>query len=124
MSTVQHRQLSPHFATWESQCPCGCGFGLNPGDVYPPLLGPLEELRKAYGAPLNVNSWCRCVRWEKRKGRSGKSQHTKGKAVDIRCGDLKRLVRLAEKIPAFRDGGIGIYKTFVHVDVRGKRARW
>lgn len=28
------------------------------------------------------------------------------------------------KIPAECGGGSGIYKSWVHVDVRGKRARW
>ena len=36
----------------------------------------------------------------------------------------QELAKSAIEIKEFRDGGIGIYTNFVHVDVRGRKARW
>ena len=125
MSAVKHRQLSPHFNVWEFRCRCGCGFGLQPGDVDQRLVDGLEELRETFGGPLIVNSGCRCAKHNGKKDTGGVSgsQHTQGKAADIKCSDKARLLRLAKTIPAFRDGGIGVYSWGVHLDVGPKR-RW
>ena len=39
---------------------------------------------------------------------------------------VEQLARAAEQVPGFRIGGVGRYpkKGFVHVDVRGTKARW
>jgi len=36
----------------------------------------------------------------------------------------KRFAEIAEKVPSFRDGGIGLYLGRIHVDIRKGRARW
>jgi uncharacterized protein YcbK (DUF882 family) len=38
----------------------------------------------------------------------------------------KELANYAKQVHSFQNGGIGVYedKGFVHVDVRGKLARW
>ena len=36
----------------------------------------------------------------------------------------EELKKFAEEIPEFANGGIGIYDWGIHVDVRGRRARW
>ncbi|MBI4642492.1 MAG: DUF882 domain-containing protein, partial [Deltaproteobacteria bacterium] len=51
-----------------------------------------------------------------------------GRAADVCISgmSLKTVAKLAEGVPAFRNGGIGVYSEngFVHLDVRGHRARW
>jgi uncharacterized protein YcbK (DUF882 family) len=48
-----------------------------------------------------------------------------GAAADIRIdGDTEFLLRCVHQIPEFQDGGIGKYNSFIHVDVRGCKARW
>lgn len=90
------------------------------------LLDALQQLRDLIGVPIHVNSGFRCPAWNKRVGGAKNSAHLRGIAADIRCEELTpaELARFAEEIPAFANGGIGIYKSWVHVDVRGKRARW
>ena len=54
------------------------------------------------------------------------SQHTLGTAADLWGPPVGVLLAAALTVPAFYDGGIGVYlnRRFLHVDVRGHRARW
>jgi uncharacterized protein YcbK (DUF882 family) len=57
------------------------------------------------------------------------SQHLTAKAADINAVNYtpKSLAAVIEKLIAdgkMKQGGIGIYKGFVHYDIRGTRARW
>jgi uncharacterized protein YcbK (DUF882 family) len=49
-------------------------------------------------------------------------------AADVSCPDgmtAEDLAQEAEAIPAFQQGGIGIYPSWVHLDVRTTgKARW
>ena len=63
------------------------------------------------------------------KGRDGTSQHTLGKAADITAQGLKPKYVAAkiEQLISSGDmlqGGLGVYPTFVHYDIRKTRARW
>ena len=116
-------KLSEHFTEDEFACKCGCGFC----DVDPRLIAALEHLRKIINAPIHVNSGCRCEKHNASlKGSSPNSQHKLGKAADIVVKGLSPSVvaGIAEAVPEFDSGGIGIYGTFTHVDVRNGRARW
>lgn len=122
--------LSPHFKRSEFACRCGCGFGLADGDVDPRLVAALEEFRRRLGnVPVVISSGCRCLKHNAGvPGSAEKSYHTKGMAADVRVKGWRPvgLERVAEEVEAFRLGGIGVYhkKGFVHLDVRGRRARW
>lgn len=91
----------------------------------PDLLVKLEELRKAIGnRAIIVNSGYRCATHNRNVGGAKNSQHLYGSAADIvaRGISVNTLYNHANKV--FSNGGVGRYKTFVHVDVRGHRARW
>lgn len=106
--------------------------------VYDPLLDSLEALRELVNKPIHLLSGCRC--WEHNlsiPGSSRRSQHLVEnehgtsrpcKAADIYISGTKprQMFQQALLIPAFRSGGIGIYEGqgFIHVDVRGEKARW
>jgi len=124
--------LSAHFSLAEFRCKCGkCGL---PTGVNPPLIEGLETLRAMAGRPVNVNSGARCPHHNRAVGGSIWSQHivTPQKpildAADVAIAGFgsKQLFLMAEQIPQFLTGGIGYYpgKAFVHVDVRGRKARW
>ena len=49
------------------------------------FLALLDKVREKAGIPLVLNCAYRSREWDKSKGRSGNSAHTRGKAVDIRC---------------------------------------
>lgn len=76
----------------------------------------LDECRDFAGIPFVINSAYRSVEYEKKKGRTGTSQHCKGLAVDIRCRtNAERFRILASLLVAgFRRIGIGF--NFIHVD--------
>jgi uncharacterized protein YcbK (DUF882 family) len=51
--------------------------------------------------------------------------HLYGKAADIKINGVapKTVAAYAEKLMP-KKGGIGIYKTFTHIDVRPSKSRW
>lgn len=80
------------------------------------FLRVLDRIRETAGIPLVLNCAYRSVAWDKAKGRSGNSAHTRGKAVDIRCNASAtrwKIVRAAITCGIRR---IGIGETFVHID--------
>lgn len=86
-------------------------------DMKPELMAMLDELRERCNMPLVINCAYRSVGWDKSKGRSGNSAHTKGMAVDIRCNSSAtrfKIVRYAIELGFNR---IGIGKTFIHLDI-------
>ncbi|MBS9768406.1 MAG: hypothetical protein KGV44_12840 [Flavobacteriaceae bacterium] len=90
------------------------------------LLYAMDYLRKKLGNPILINSHFRTIEYEKTQGRSGHSQHTIGKAVDLSGKGLVRLISNAvrtknEVYQELRNLGInaiGVYDDFVHLDVR------
>lgn len=92
------------------------------------LIRALESLRLLVGKPIHIDSGYRSPSTNDEVGGVSHSQHMLGKAADISVEglDTYQLYVLADQIPDFAGGGIGIYpgSHFVHVDVRGERARW
>lgn len=113
--------LTKNFSECEFVCKC-CGRLV----LSSKLTAALQQLRDLIGEPIIVNCGYRCRKHNREVGGVPNSYHTKGMAADIRCDGLtpQELKKFAEAIPAFNQGGIGLYTTFVHVDVRGHAARW
>lgn len=85
-------------------------------DMDQDFMTMLDALRAQAGIPLVLNCAYRSKAWDIKKGRSGNSAHTRGKAADIRCNssaNRMKIVRAALEL-GFRRIGIG--KTYVHVD--------
>ena len=83
------------------------------------FLKRLDELREACGFPFIVTSGYRCPEGhpiEKNKTRPG--THAQGIAADIRVSGGAQRRRLVEKALELNFGGVGVAKTFVHVDIR------
>lgn len=88
------------------------------------LASLLENIRKKAGKPVTINSGYRTVYYNTKIGGATYSQHTYGKAADITIKGLtpKEVASIAE---TFSPGGIGIYSSFTHVDVRNTgKSRW
>jgi uncharacterized protein YcbK (DUF882 family) len=96
--------------------------------VHPDLIDALQALRDLIGKPLSITSGFRCNRHNKNVGGAEHSFHTLGMAADVSCPGgptPNELAELAESIPLFRNGGIGVYPSWVHLDVRKSgQARW
>lgn len=112
---------SNYFRRTEFACKCGCGYDTVDAD----LLHILHRLRRDSGKAVYINSGCRCDDHNSSIGGSVRSQHLLGKAADIRVAgvDTKKIYQYIDLMRP-NDAGIGLYKTFVHVDVRAKKARW
>jgi uncharacterized protein YcbK (DUF882 family) len=116
-----------HFTASEQTCHC-CGKG----EAKAELLELLEAIRMEHNIPIKVNCMYRCKAHNKAVGGESKSYHCgdfygedeKAFAADITISGItpKQVADIAEKIPGI--GGIGIYKTFTHVDVGAKNRRW
>lgn len=90
------------------------------------LLALLENIRNHTGKPVIVNSGYRSAAYNATiKGAVSNSQHVQGKAADIRIAGVSP-AKVAEIAECYlgSSGGIGIYSTFTHVDVRKSCARW
>jgi uncharacterized protein YcbK (DUF882 family) len=114
--------LSAHFSRKELACRC-CGRL----QISERLIDALEDLRKKAGVPVLVHAGYRCPSHNLQVGSVPNSQHTLGLAADLHLAGfaLQAMYELAAQVPAFADGGIGAYDSnFLHVDVRGHRARW
>jgi len=115
---------SKYFKTREFACRCGCGYD-KPSDV---LVKALDSLREASNAPISITGPLRCANHNRSAGGASNSRHlprhADGVDIKIKGKTVRQMVRLALSIPEFKDGGIGIYHNRIHVDTRGKKARW
>jgi len=119
---------SPNFTRAELDCKCGCATPKHIEKALRQTAVQLEKLRKHWNAPMHITSGYRCVTHNRRVGGAPNSQHLQGKAADVIVARFLQdgFVQDAEKVPAFKNGGIGRYPAqgFVHVDRRGTHARW
>lgn len=111
-------RLSPNFKRSEFACKCGCGFDT----VDVELLNVAELIRSEIGA-YTPNSGCRCKKYNKTVGGYPKSKHTIGRAMDVPTDNPNKLYNMLNSVYP-NTFGLGLYKTFVHVDTREKKARW
>lgn len=81
------------------------------------LLDRLDSARAIAGVPFVVNSAYRSLEYERKKGRSGTSSHTKGLAVDLKCADSVTRWKMLHALLAVGIRRIGVAKTFLHVDI-------
>ena len=109
-----------HFRRDEFACKCKCGFNVIDAE----LLKVLNRLRETFNTPIKINSGARCAAHNKAVGGSPKSQHLLGKAADITMNRTPQEVFNHLDYIYHDCYGIGLYDTFVHIDVREKKARW
>jgi len=109
------------FSREEFKCKCGCGLGA----VDAELLFVLTRLRERFNRPVTLNSAHRCISHNQSVGGSIKSKHLEGIAADIvvkSTAPAKVYDYLNKKYPD--KYGMGLYSSFVHIDIREEKARW
>jgi len=113
--------LSRSFRVREFACHDGSDTVLIDGE----LVEVLQRIRDHFGAAVNVNSGYRTKSYNAKVGGVARSQHLLGTAADITLKGVSPLevARYAEHL-MLKKGGIGVYSTFTHVDVRAARSRW
>lgn len=92
----------------------------------------IRRIQKELGYPEGVirSSW-RHKRYNKQAGGGSKSQHLTCKAADLsfKGRSPKKVYEVAKRLQRegeIEPGGLGLYVRggFVHVDIRGRKARW
>ena len=116
------RQITEHFRVYEFACKDGSDVVF----ISTALVEILENIRQHFGAAVTVTSGYRTVSYNKTvSGSASASQHCSGLAADIKVAGVSpdRVADYAEQLLGSH-GGVGIYDTFVHVDVRANKSRW
>ena len=116
-----NKKLSANFRVKEF----ACTDGSDPIFIDTDLVKVLQKIRNHFGKAVTITSAYRTPTKSKAVGGQAYSQHLYGRAADIKVKGVapKKVAAYAEKILP-KSGGIGVYNTFVHVDVRSSKARW
>lgn len=123
-------RVSPHFRLAEFHCKDGTPV---PAGAIPALRrlarDVLEPLRAEFGVCTVVSGY-RTAFWNRRVGGKPKSRHRYDMfpaqvASDLQfaTGTPRQWANTAERV-LHGSGGLGLYSTFIHVDIRPFRARW
>ncbi len=93
-----------------------------------PTLRVLDELRKHFGAPITLNSTYRSLAYNRSVGSPDGSEHRKFSAIDFVVAG-RTPAQVGATLLSWRrqgkfTGGVGTYKTFVHLDTRKNNATW
>lgn len=115
------KQLSTHFKVREFACRSGADAVL----IAPRLVMVLESIRAHFGAAVTINSGYRTPEYNAKVGGVARSQHCYGTAADIVVkGQTPEAVAAFARTLMPDWGGVGVYKSFTHIDVREARADW
>lgn len=116
-----NKKLSANFKVREFACTDGSDVIF----ISDGLVQVLQQIRAHFGKAVTINSAYRTVTKNKAVGGAAYSQHLYGTAADITIKGVspKDVAAYAETLLP-NTGGIGIYSTFTHIDVRAVKSRW
>lgn len=124
--------MNKYFTINEFKCKCGkCELpnGMPPEE----LINILTEIREYYNKPLIIKSGYRCPEHNEKVGGAKKSRHIVGDAVDFIIKDTPTLEVYDYILSKYGDKPYGIaikvnitnkFQGFIHLDIRGVKARW
>ena len=88
-------QISKHLSTKEFKCQCHNQCDLNVIDTR--LVGAFEATRADMGTGIRIQSGYRCTFHNLAVGGVERSYHTRGLAIDLWNGDMKKLEKVMKK---------------------------
>jgi uncharacterized protein YcbK (DUF882 family) len=93
------------------------------------LAKNLQVLRDEVKKSIQITSGYRSPEHNAKVKGAKNSQHITGMAADIKVSGMtpKQVAEVIERLIAekkMKEGGIGIYKTWLHYDHRNTKARW
>ena len=116
------QKLTKNFKSTEFDCKCqnkNCSKTL----IDTELMSYLQLIRTHFNKAVSINSGYRCETHNKAVGGVASSQHLKGTAADIVVKGVSP-DEVASYCSSIGVNGIGIYKTFTHIDTRASKATW
>lgn len=119
-----------NFRPQEFYCKCGECLGPSPdSSATRHLAWVLQQIRDLVNVPIKITSAYRCESHNQRVGGATRSKHKLGIAADLKPRGLSpdELHEAIEDLVSSKripEGGLGLYNTFVHYDIRPKKARW
>ena len=116
-----NKKLSANFRVREF----ACTDGSDPIFIDSDLVNVLQKIRNHFGKAVTITSAYRTPTKNKACGGTTYSQHLYGRAADLKISGVspKKVAAYAETLLKNK-GGIGIYSTFTHIDVRSVKSRW
>ena len=115
------KKLSGNFKVSEFACKDGSDAVL----VAPRLVMVLQTIRDRFGAAVTINSGYRTPQYNTKVGGVTDSQHCYGTAADIVVKGQKPAAVAAYARTIMPDwGGVGVYDSFTHIDIREQKADW
>lgn len=126
---MNNGQLTANFHIREFKCKDGTKVPQELDDNVRLLAEQLQVLRDHIGIPIHINSAYRTESYNDKIGGSPKSQHKLAKAADIVTikytpKQLAAIIKKLIKEGKMKQGGVGVYPSFVHYDIRLTEARW
>jgi len=121
--------MTKNFSKEEFDCNDGSEMPINIYHNMVKVANQLQILRDELKKPIHINSAYRSEDYNKQIGGVKNSQHIMGRAADIAIKGMTpiEVSKVIERLISNGDmlqGGIGIYSSFVHYDIRGERRRW
>lgn len=122
-------KLTENFQLSEFRCKDGTDVPDELMDNVIELAENLQILRDHIGKPITVISGYRSPKYNRKIGGARRSQHMLAKAADIIVkgmtpDEVKAEIVKLIKEGKIKTGGIGLYTSFTHYDIRGRNSRW
>jgi uncharacterized protein YcbK (DUF882 family) len=123
-------QLTENFNIHEFRCHDGTGVPYDLVENVKELAENLQVLRDFLGEPVKILSGYRNPTYNRTVVEGAlASQHMQAKAGDLTVksktpAELHAIIEKLISQKKMKQGGLGLYKGFVHYDVRGTKARW
>mgnify|MGYP001265146900 CR=1 FL=1 len=122
-------KITKNFSLHEFKCKDGSSVPDELMDNVTLLCENLQVLRDHLGKPIRIISGYRSPKYNRRIGGARRSQHMLAKAGDLKVAgmspaEVKAEIEKLIKEGKMMKGGVGLYRTFTHYDVRGRNARW
>lgn len=122
-------RLTPNFSLDEFRSKDGSSFPSEIVQSLTILATQLQSLRTELGRSITITSGYRSPSHNLKVGGAKDSFHVRGMAADIQVSGMtpKQVYDAIEKLikeGKMKEGGLGLYKSWVHYDFRGRRIRW
>ena len=122
-------KLTKNFSLREFRCKDGTDVPAEYMDNVQELAENLQVLREHLGKSIRVISGYRSPKYNRKIDGARRSQHLTASGADIKINgllpvEIKIIILDLIREGKMKEGGIGVYKGFLHYDIRGKKVRW